>query len=295
MAQRTPDNKEIAALLDRIADLLEAADANPFKVRAYRNGADSIRAQDQPVAGYVNGDDFSRLTDVPGIGRGLGAVIGQYVTEGRSDVMDDLEANVTPAHLFTRVPGLGLDLAQRIVDTLGISTLEDLEDAARDGRLAQVEGFGERRVEAVRAGLAGLLQRGPMRRRVARRSADEDDAMPVATLLDVDAEYRRKAEADQLERIAPRRFNPDERAWLPILHTRRDGWTFHVMFSNTAQAHDLGKTDDWVVIYYDRADDEDREQQVTVVTETSGDLKGKRVVRGREAETRRFYAESSNK
>lgn len=294
MARAKPDNTEIAALLERIADLLEASDANPFKVRAYRQGANSVRAHETPVTEYVVSDEFEQLTAIPAIGRGLGAVIGQYVVDGRSDVLDDLEADVTPARLFMRIPGIGDELARRIVETLQISTLEDLEEAARDGRLGQVDGFGERRVQAVRASLAGMLQRGPMRRRFASRAQDDETRVSVATLLDVDAEYQRKAQADQLERITPRRFNPDNQAWLPILHTRRDGWKFHVLYSNTAQAHDLGKTHDWVVIYYDRADDDDRERQVTVVTETSGDLKGKRVVRGREAETRRFYEASSN-
>jgi putative hydrolase len=286
MARGKPTNKDIAELLERIADLLEATDTNPFKVRAYRNGANSVRDQETPVADYIVKDNFERLREVPGIGAGLGAVIGQYVVEGRSDLLNDLEAEVTPVQVFQRVPGLGQDLAQRIVDTLHISTLEDLEEAAHDGRLATVEGFGERRVEAVQASLGGILQRGPRK----RERSSGNSPMSVEMLLDVDAEYRQKAEAGKLERIAPRRFNPDNDAWLPILHTKHDGWKFTALFSNTAQAHELDKTDDWVVIYYDRDDDDDHERQVTVVTETSGDLKGKRVVRGREAETRRYYA-----
>ena len=290
MAQGKPSNKDIAALLERISDLLESQDANPFKVRAYRNGAESIRDHETPVSDYVVKDNFDRLREVPGIGAGLGAVIGQYVVEGKSDLLNDLEADVSPAQLFTRVPGIGDDLAQRIVDTLHIHTLEELEEAAHDGRLADVEGFGERRVEGVQASLGGLLQRSPLRQREGRRERSAGSRVPIDILLDIDAEYRRKADEDKLERISPRRFNPNDDAWLPILHTRRDGWKFTTLFSNTAQAHELGKTGDWVVIYYDRDDDEERERQVTVVTESSGDLKGKRVVRGRESETRRHYA-----
>ena len=289
MAQGKPSNKDIAALLERIADLLETQDANPFKVRAYRNGAESIRNHETPVSEYIVKDNFDRLQDVPGIGAGLGAVIGQYVAEGKSDLLNDLEADVTPAQLFTRVPGIGEDLAQRIVDELHIHTLEELEEAAHDGRLAGVEGFGERRVEGVQASLGGLLQRSPLRQRKGRRERSTSNRPPIDVILAVDAEYRHKADNDKLERISPRRFNPNDEAWLPILHTRREGWKFTALFSNTAQAHELGKTDDWVVIYYDRDDDEERERQVTVVTEASGDLKGKRVVRGRESETRRYY------
>jgi hypothetical protein len=117
------------------------------------------------------------------------------------------------------------------------------------------------------------------RRTVRRGFADSPS---VDLLLDVDAEYRRKAAAGTLPKIAPKRFNPERIAWLPILHTQRDKWHFTALFSNTARAHELGRTGDWVVLYYD--DDDHQEGQNTVVTETKGAMSGKRVVRGREAE-----------
>jgi hypothetical protein len=107
-------------------------------------------------------------------------------------------------------------------------------------------------------------------------------------LLDVDAEYRDKAARGQLPRVAPKRFNPAGDAWLPVLHATRGPWHFTALFSNTARAHELGRTHDWVVIYF--YDDEHAERQHTVVTETRGPLVGKRVVRGREAECRAHYA-----
>ncbi|MGI9174618.1 MAG: hypothetical protein ACR2GR_04810, partial [Rhodothermales bacterium] len=64
-------------------------------------------------------------------------------------------------------------------------------------------------------------------------------------------------------------------------------WSFTALFSNSARAHELGKTDDWVVIYFDRGEGE---RQCTVVTETRGPLKGRRVVRGRERECRSYYS-----
>ena len=71
-----------------------------------------------------------------------------------------------------------------------------------------------------------------------------------------------------------------------MLHTERGDWSFHVLFSNTGLAHRLGRTRDWVVIFFERDGDED---QVTVVTETRGELAGKRVVRGRELECHAWY------
>ena len=110
-------------------------------------------------------------------------------------------------------------------------------------------------------------------------------------MLDVDAEYRREAAAGRLRKIAPRRFNPSGEAWLPVLHARRGIWDFTVLFSNTARAHDLGRVRDWVVIYYHT--DNEPEGQCTVVTETRGPIEGQRVVRGREAECRAYYARQS--
>jgi len=99
----------------------------------------------------------------------------------------------------------------------------------------------------------------------------------VAAILEVDEEYRQKAEEGKLRTISPRRFNPDGKYRLPVLHTDREGWHFNALFSNTARAHELGKIRDWVVIYFER---DGHENQHTVVTETHGLLKGRRVVRG---------------
>jgi putative hydrolase len=110
--------------------------------------------------------------------------------------------------------------------------------------------------------------------------------IPVELIFDIDAEYREKAAARSLKLIAPKLLNPGKKAWLPILAASRKGWKFTVMFSNTATAHKLGKTGDWVVVYYESGRGEN---QCTVVTEQRGPMKGKRVIRGREAECKKFY------
>lgn len=287
MPAEKPTNDEIANLLDRIAGLLEAQEANVFRVRAYREGAETVRKADQPVTDLV---ERGKLDELPNIGQGLTAVIGEYVETGRSDLLDELRGEVDPQDIFAQVPGIGKELAQRIVDRLGIDSLEELEQAAHDGRLQQVSGFGPERIRSVQVGLAGLLS-GAARRRYRRKGGaipEEEGRPSVDLLLDVDAEYRRKAEAGELKRIAPKRFNPSGEAWLPVLNTGRGDWSFTALFSNTARAHELRKTQDWVVIYYKQ---QGPEEQATVVTETSGPLAGKRVVRGREKETQRYYEE----
>jgi hypothetical protein len=116
-------------------------------------------------------------------------------------------------------------MAHRIHQQLGIDTLPELELAAWDGRLDEVPGMGPRRLRAVRESLAGRFRRefGPESLRPAA------EAPPAGELLDVDAEYRRKAEAGRLHRIAPRRFNPTGELWLPVLHTRRDDRHYTVL------------------------------------------------------------------
>ena len=160
--------------------------------------------------------------------------------------------------------------------------LEALEVAAHDGRLEEVPGIGKRRAEAIRLGLGSRLGR----RRL--RPALPSQAPPVGMLLATDRDYRAKADAGTLRRIAPRRFNPSGEAWLPVMHARHGDWKLTALFSNTKQAHDLGRTHDWVVIYFHAGNEP--EGQCTVVTETHGALAGRRVVRGREGECARHYA-----
>ena len=287
MTDEKPTNEQIGDVLDQIADLLEMQGADPFRVGAYRNGAQTVRTAGDSIAGMVREGGKEALQELPDIGESLARIIASTVRTGRSDMLERLKGEVAPEELFVQVPGIGETLAQRIVDELDVSTLEELEQAAHDGRLEKVEGFGPEKVRNVRVSLAGMLSTAASRH---RRRAAEDEEPPeqpsVETLLSVDQEYRRKAKAGELRKIAPKRFNPKGEAWLPILHTERQGWDFTALYSNTARAHDLGKTHDWVVLYYERDGEED---QATVVTETRGPLEGKRVVRGREDACRRYY------
>jgi hypothetical protein len=108
----------------------------------------------------------------------------------------------------------------------------------------------------------------------------------VVELLEIDREYREKSAEGRLPLIAPRKLNPTLEKWLPVMHATRDGTHYTALFSNTARAHDRGKTHDWVVIYFEQRG---TEGQRTIVTATSGDLAGRRVVRGREMECAQHY------
>ncbi|MHC4550684.1 MAG: helix-hairpin-helix domain-containing protein [Planctomycetota bacterium] len=276
-------NLEAADVLDRVADLLETQQEDGFRVRAYRRGAETCRTLERPLAWILEEGGLKALDELPHIGRSLATSIAEYVHTGRLRLLDRLEGQVSPEDLFTTIPGIGEELARRIHEELGLETLEELELAAHDGRLATVKGFGDRRAHAIRDVLAQQLSRSTRRRvrRLRRQELAPEERPSVAALLAVDDEYRRQAAAGRLRRIAPRRFNPTGAAWLPVLHTSREGWFFTALFSNTARAHHLGMTRDWVVIIYERDGDEG---QCTVVTEHRGALAGRRVVRGREAE-----------
>lgn len=272
---------QIADRLLEAAELLEAQGADRFRVRAYRMGAETVRGLDEDPAEILHREGLEGLIDLPNIGNRLARAIDEMVATGRWIQLERMRGEAEPETLFQAVPGIGAGTARAIQDALHVDTLEALEIAAHDGRLEKVPGIGPRRAAAIRASLASMLAR----RR--RRGSDDHEEPSVGVLLDVDALYRRKAQDGSLQRIAPRRFNPTGEAWLPIFHLDRDGWSFTSLFSNTALAHDLGRTEDWVVIYFGRPGGP--EHQRTVVTETRGPLEGKRVVRGRETECRQHY------
>jgi DNA polymerase (family 10) len=267
-------NDEVAHLLDETASLLEAQGADVFRVRAYRRGAEQVRAEGRPVARILEEEGRAGLDAIPHIGRGLARSIEEIVRRGRLAMLDRLRGEVSPEDLFISLPGVGEVLAQRIHEELGVETLEELEQAAHDGRLERVQGVGQRRANALRDVLAARLAR----KRPKRQPREQP---PVSLLLEVDRMYREAADKGELRRISPRRFNPTGEAWLPVMHVERDGWDFTALFSNTAQAHELGRTRDWVVLYWTR---DGHEGQNTVVTQASGPKAGERVVRGRESE-----------
>ena len=279
-------NARCADRLREAADLLEAQGANPFRISAYRKAANTVVELPEDLAARVDRDGLPGLEALPNIGRGIAAALLEMVRTGRWTQLERLRGSADPVQLLTAVPGLGHRLAERIHEELQVDTLEGLELAAHDGRLESVPGVGPRRAAAIRASLQTMLSRSRPHR--AEQRAGQPDGPGVATLLAVDREYREKADAGALPTIAPRRFNPSGESWLPVLHTVRDGWHFTALYSNTAQAHQLGRTRDWVVLYF--YDDEHAEGQHTVVTETHGPLVGRRVVRGREIECRSHYS-----
>jgi hypothetical protein len=266
-------NEDVAGRLEELARLVGAEAGGRFRARAYERAAQNVRVWPQSMSDILRDRGTDGLRAVPGVGPGIARAIRDLLVHGRLAMLERLRGESEPTRLLQTVPGIGRELADRAYHELGIATLEDLEAAAHDGRLEQVLGFGAKRLAGIRDSLAHRLQR-------LRPPASTDGDQPsVDELLDVDREYREKADARALPLIAPRRFNPLHDSWLPVLHTTRGARRYTALFSNTALAHRLGRTHDWVVIYWDSGSGQ---RQCTVVTALRGPLAGERVVRGRE-------------
>ncbi|HSD97427.1 MAG TPA: DNA polymerase/3'-5' exonuclease PolX [Sulfuricaulis sp.] len=136
-------NADIATLFEEIADLLEIENANPFRVRAYRNAARQLQGMGVPAADMVaNGED---LTELPGIGDDLAAKIREIVETGKCQFLEKLRKKTPPTITeLLKIPGLGPKRVRALYHELDVHTLEQLARAARDGRIRKLPGFGEK-------------------------------------------------------------------------------------------------------------------------------------------------------
>lgn len=147
------NNVQIADVFDQIGDLLEFQDANPFRVRAYRNAARTIR--DLPEsAEEILADPNRRLTDIGGIGKDLAEKIGVLVQTGTLPMLEELLEQVPRSVLaLLRVPGLGPKRAAALYNELGVSNLGQLREACQQHKVRELKGFGAKTEEAILGGL----------------------------------------------------------------------------------------------------------------------------------------------
>ena len=275
-------NEDIAGRLDEVSRILAEQEANRFRVQAYQQAATALRGLSYPVSEVFAKEGIAGLEKIPGVGETIARSIRDILLHGKLAMLQRLRGEHDPLALLRSVPGVGKVTAWKLYEDLGIESLEELEAAAHDGRLGQFPGMGAKRIAGIRDSLA---QRLGLIRQERSASVGREDA-PIAELLDVDRQYREEAAAGALKKIAPRRFNPSGEAWLPVFHITRGPRQYTALFSNSARAHELNKTQDWVVLYYDAASGE---RQCTIITSEFGPLQGKRIVRGREKECREHY------
>ena len=147
-------NTRIADIFDQIADLLEFQGANPFRVRAYRNGARTIRDLAEPVAAIVT-EQTRKLTDISGIGKDLAEKCTRLVQTGELPQLEELLEKTPQSVLdIMRVPGLGPKKAAALYNELGISTLDQLKAACQQRNVRELKGFAAKTEQAILQGLS---------------------------------------------------------------------------------------------------------------------------------------------
>ncbi|HEX5219974.1 MAG TPA: DNA polymerase/3'-5' exonuclease PolX [Verrucomicrobiae bacterium] len=150
------DKEKVAEVLVEIGTLLELKGENPFKTRAYTNAARTLQALDEPLATIVK---EKRLGEVKGIGEALEQKITELVETGRLKYYEDLKASI-PAGLVAmlEIPGLGPKKIQAVNKHLGVDSVEKLEAACNEGKVAELAGFGEKTQTNILEGIARRRQ-----------------------------------------------------------------------------------------------------------------------------------------
>ena len=187
------DNVDVARLFDEMADLLEIAAANPFRVRAYRNAARTIEALGEPASSLVARDPAA-LAELPGIGKDLAGKIADIVKTGHFGLLDTLKRKL-PGELgdMAALPGLGPKRIKLLYDKLKVRTLNDLRQAIKTGRLRELRGFGP----VIEEKLLGALKKPQPAKRFKISVAEAEADALVAFLRDrgravVAGSYRRR-------------------------------------------------------------------------------------------------------
>ncbi len=147
-------NAQIASVFEQVADLLEFKGANPFRIRAYRNGARAIRDLPESVTSIV-AEDPKRLIEIDGIGKAVAEKSVVLVETGELPQLKELLAEIPESVLaMLRIPGLGPKKAAAIYNELGIATLDTLKEACEAGRVQELKGFGAKTEKTILDGMA---------------------------------------------------------------------------------------------------------------------------------------------
>lgn len=191
-------NASIGAVFDEIADWLELDQANPFRIRAYRNAARTVGSWPRPLADFTDGENA--YAELPGIGEDLAGKVAEIVHTGSCDQLKALrQTHPRGLRELLRIPGIGPKRASRLFHEAGVTTPRRLVGAARAGRLSAMKGFGPRtEAEMLRAALAFLASDHRWKLSVATQQAEAisqylRESKNIAS-LDVAGSYRRQQE-----------------------------------------------------------------------------------------------------
>ncbi len=152
------DNRSIAQLLADTADLLEISAGDPFRIRSYRRAAEAVESSTIQLSTIAN--DTKKLQEIPGIGKGMAANIQAIESAGTLPLREELLLKYRPTMLeLLRLPGMGPKTVALLWDALQVGSVEDLEKAIADGRLAGLPRVGEKLIEKLRKGIADYKER----------------------------------------------------------------------------------------------------------------------------------------
>jgi DNA polymerase (family X) len=183
------NKNEIADVLTQIGTLLELKGENPFKIRAYGAGARALEAIEESELATLIAED--RLESVKGIGEALAQKISELHTTGRLAFFDKLQASIEPGLVaMLEIPGLGPKKIRALHDKLGLTTIEALAAACADGRVAALDGFGEKSAQKI---IEGIRNREAYGKRHLWWEAHEVAAPIVAGLRKLKAVQRAEA------------------------------------------------------------------------------------------------------
>src|SRR6266545_3407398 len=146
------DKGKVAEVLVEIGTLLELKGENPFKTRAYTNAARALENLTEPIDKVVA---ENRLGEIPGIGEGIQKKVTELVTTGRLKYYEEIKASVPPGLVeILQIPGMGPKKARALNEKLGIESIEQLEAACKAGKVADLDGFGEKTQSKILEGIA---------------------------------------------------------------------------------------------------------------------------------------------
>jgi len=192
------DKNQLASLLDEVATLLELKEgSNPFEVRAYQNAARSITALDGDIEQLVR---EGKLKGVPGLGSTIVKRIEEVIDTGHMALYDELVATTPAIKLeMLRIQGVGPKKVNAIYDQLHVTSIAELEQACKEGKVAKLPGFGKKTQDNILQGIAFLAQHAdrflyPVAEEEAARIEAVLETLPEIVRLQVAGSLRRRRE-----------------------------------------------------------------------------------------------------
>jgi DNA polymerase (family X) len=153
------ENREFARILHETADLMEIAGEDGFRIRSYRNGASAIEGYPESISGILANPE-RKITDVPGIGKGLAAVLQQIEAQGSFGKRDELLKKFPPAALdFLKIQGLGPKSIALLFEHFQLTTIDQLEQLCRDQKLRELPRMGAKLEEKILRSIAQIRER----------------------------------------------------------------------------------------------------------------------------------------